>query len=100
MTRGVEHPRVTDQHVAKMDELIKKDRRVTVDTISAAVGLSHGKVHAIIGDTLKFRAVCAQRVPHKRTMKSRSACATGSNSSQRFFTSMALCDQCHNVLNA
>ncbi|GBM35603.1 hypothetical protein AVEN_121048-1 [Araneus ventricosus] len=36
-TRSGAQKRVTDQHLAKVDELIKKDRRVTVDDISAAV---------------------------------------------------------------
>lgn len=46
----------------KSDDLIKKDHRVTVDDISAAVWLSHGTVHVIIVATLKFLKVCTQWV--------------------------------------
>lgn len=44
------------------DDLIKKDHRVTVDDISAAVWLSHGTVHAIIVAPLKFLKVWTQWV--------------------------------------
>lgn len=47
---------------SESDDVIKKDHRVTVDYISAAVWLSHGTVHAIIVATLKFLKVCTQWV--------------------------------------
>lgn len=62
--RSAAPKRVTVLHVAKMDELIKKDRCVTVHDISGAVGLiGHGTVHTIIVDTLKFSKECAQWIP-------------------------------------
>lgn len=58
---------VTDQHVTKVDEVIKKDCCATVDDIYAAVVLSHDIVHLIIVNTLKFRKPCAQWPPHNLT---------------------------------
>ncbi|XP_035230846.1 protein GVQW3-like [Stegodyphus dumicola] len=53
---------VTEEHVAKVDELIKKNHHVRVGNISVSVGLSHGMAH----NSLKFRKV-PQWVPHRLT---------------------------------
>lgn len=58
---------VTDQHVTKVDEVIKTDCRATVDNIYGSVVLSHDIVPLIIVNTLKFRKLCAQWAPHNST---------------------------------
>lgn len=47
---------------------------VTVDDISAAVGFSHGTVHTIIVDALKFRKVSVQWVLHNFTPEQEVCC--------------------------
>lgn len=52
----------------------KKDRCQTVDDISVSVGLSHGAVHGIRKDRLKFRKVWAKLVPHHLTPEQEGCC--------------------------
>jgi hypothetical protein len=49
--------------VQRMQELIRADRRITVDSVATALRWSHGLVHSIMHDRLKFRKVCARWVP-------------------------------------
>ncbi|XP_035227854.1 histone-lysine N-methyltransferase SETMAR-like [Stegodyphus dumicola] len=49
---------------ARMNECILASRRITIDGILNELDISHGSVHKIIADHLKFRKVCARWVPH------------------------------------
>ena len=40
-----------------------KDRRVSIETISAQFGVSVGTVHMIIREELKMQKICAKFVP-------------------------------------
>ena len=57
----------TNQTIARVEELILADRRMTVDDIAAEVGISHGTAHNIIHDELKFRKVSCRWVPKMLT---------------------------------
>jgi hypothetical protein len=56
---------MTEATVKRVEELIRTDRRITIDSAATALGCSHGLAHSIIHDNLKFRKVCAQWVPRE-----------------------------------
>lgn len=58
---------VTAAAIARVESLIKENRRLTVEEISTLTSLSHGSTHHIIHDLLKFRKVCARWVPKDLT---------------------------------
>jgi hypothetical protein len=45
-----------------VEELIRADRRITIDSVATALGCSHGLAYRIMHDHLKFRKVCARWV--------------------------------------
>jgi hypothetical protein len=51
--------------VQRLEELIPADRRITVDSVATTLGCFHGLAYSIIHDHLKFRKVCARRVPRE-----------------------------------
>jgi transposase len=51
--------------VQQVEELIRADRRITVDSVATALGCSHGLAYSIMHDRLKFRKVCARWVPRE-----------------------------------
>jgi hypothetical protein len=51
--------------VKRVEELIRADRRITIDSVATALGCSHGLAHSIMRDGLKFRKMCARRVPRE-----------------------------------
>ena len=53
--------------IARIDDLIRENRRITEEQIRIQVGISHGSVHAIIKDHLQFGKICAQWVLHQLT---------------------------------
>jgi hypothetical protein len=55
----------TEATVQRVEELIRADRRITIDNAATALGCSHGLAHSIMPDRLKFRKVCAQWVPRQ-----------------------------------
>jgi transposase len=54
-----------DATVQRLEELIRADRRITIDSVASALGCSHGLVYSIMHDRLKFRKVCARWVPRE-----------------------------------
>ncbi|XP_035231680.1 protein GVQW3-like [Stegodyphus dumicola] len=52
---------------ARVNECILANRRIMIDEISNEVDISHGSVHKIISDHLKFRKVCTRWVPRLLT---------------------------------
>jgi hypothetical protein len=44
----------------RVEELIRADRRITIDSVTTALGCSHGSAYSIIHDRLKFRKVCGK----------------------------------------
>jgi hypothetical protein len=48
-----------------MDELIRADRKITIDSVATALECSHGLAYSMMHDRLKFRKVCARWVPRE-----------------------------------
>jgi ribosomal protein S25 len=55
---------VTEATVQRVEELIRAERRITIDSVATPLGYPHGLayVYGIMHDRLKFRKVCAQCV--------------------------------------
>jgi hypothetical protein len=50
----------TEAAVQQAGELIRADRKMTIDSVGTALGCSHGLACSIIHDRLKFRKLCAR----------------------------------------
>ena len=61
------HRAITPDVIARIDSLVRENRRITEEQIRVQVGISHGSVHAIITDHLQFRKICAKCVPQQLT---------------------------------
>jgi hypothetical protein len=46
-----------------VEELIRADSRITIDSVATALGCSHSLAYSIMHDRLKFRKTCAWSVP-------------------------------------
>jgi hypothetical protein len=55
----------TEATVQRVEELIRADRRITIDSVATVLGCSHGLAYSTMHDRLKFRKVCAQWVPRE-----------------------------------
>jgi transposase len=53
----------TEAIVQWVEELIRADRWITIDSVATSLGCSHGLVYSIMHDCLKFQKVCARWVP-------------------------------------
>jgi hypothetical protein len=49
---------VTEASVQWVEELIRAERRIMIDSVATAPGCSHGLVYSIMQDHLKFQKVC------------------------------------------
>ena len=49
--------------IGQIKDFMDKDRRVSIEIISAQFGVSVGTVHTIIREGLKMRKICAKFVP-------------------------------------
>ncbi|GBL91735.1 hypothetical protein AVEN_71374-1 [Araneus ventricosus] len=49
--------------VEQVKQLIRADRRMTIEELTQEVGISHGSIHAILSDDLKMKRVSAKFVP-------------------------------------
>lgn len=58
---------LTIDNVARVNEIIQSNRRVTVDEIAETIGISFGSAHEIITERLEYRKVCARWVPRLLT---------------------------------
>ena len=52
----------TEPNKKRVDEIIKEDRRVTLDAIATKLGIGHGAVQEMTG-SLGYRKICARWVP-------------------------------------
>ena len=57
----------SDVNVQWVGDLVRADRRVTIDTIVTAIGCSHGMAYLIMHDRFGFHKVCARWVPRMLT---------------------------------
>jgi transposase len=55
----------TEAAVQRVEELIRADRKITIDSVATALGCSHGLSYSAMDDHLKFPKVCARRVPRE-----------------------------------
>ncbi|GFT17103.1 histone-lysine N-methyltransferase SETMAR [Nephila pilipes] len=53
----------TDINTARVEEIIQRDRRVTVREIASELDLSYDNVQRIVTDELRYSKVCAHWVP-------------------------------------
>ena len=53
----------TSELIGQIKNFMDKDRRVSIETISAQFDVSVGTVHTIIREELKMRKICAKSVP-------------------------------------
>jgi transposase len=49
-----------ERTVQQVEELIRADRRITIDSVVTALGCSRGLAYSIMHDRLKFQKVCAR----------------------------------------
>ena len=56
-----------DETIAQVREIIRSDRRQTIDDVANVVGISHGSCHAILADELNMHRVCQHMVPRMLT---------------------------------
>lgn len=59
----------TPEIVAKIQDMVLEDRRLTERDLVEALGISIGSVSHILADILGFRKLCAKWVPHSLTME-------------------------------
>jgi hypothetical protein len=52
----------TEEIVQQVEESIRADRRITIDSVATALGCTHGLAYSIMHDCLKLRNVCVQWV--------------------------------------
>jgi hypothetical protein len=55
----------TEATVQRVEELIRADRRITIDSVVTALECSHGSANSIMHDSLKFRKLCETWVPRE-----------------------------------
>ena len=53
----------TPEMFERMRQIIREDRRLTIDEVSMLVGISHGTCHTIFTEHLKMRRVASKFVP-------------------------------------
>jgi hypothetical protein len=49
----------TEATVQRVEELIRADRRITIDSVATALGCFHGLAYSTMHGHLKFQKVCA-----------------------------------------
>ena len=53
----------TPEMIERVRQIIREDRRRTIDEVSMLVGISHGACHKILTEDLKMRRVASKFVP-------------------------------------
>jgi ribosomal protein S25 len=56
---------VTEATVQQVEELIRDDRRITINSVATALGCSNGLAYSIMHDLLKFQKLCASWIPRE-----------------------------------
>ena len=65
------HPKTasTPEIVAKIQDMVLEDRRLTERDLVEALGISLGTMSNILSKVLGFKKLCAQYVPHSLTIQ-------------------------------
>ena len=64
----------TEEMIEKVQQLIHRDRRMTIVELEQEVGISHGSIHVILSDDLKMRSVSVKFVPRQLTTDRMECC--------------------------
>ncbi|GFR06800.1 histone-lysine N-methyltransferase SETMAR [Trichonephila clavata] len=64
----------TDANVGKVDDMIRANRRITIDEVAEELGISHERAQNIIHDILRYRKVSARWVPRQLTSTHQEQC--------------------------
>jgi hypothetical protein len=59
--------KLTKATVQQVEELIRADRKIMIDSVATALGRSHGLGYSIMHDCLKFQKLCAWWVHRELT---------------------------------
>lgn len=54
---------VTDENIERVRQVVRANRRITIDEIASEVNLSHGSVHTILHDHLDMHRISLRMVP-------------------------------------
>ncbi|GFR16304.1 histone-lysine N-methyltransferase SETMAR [Trichonephila clavata] len=57
----------TDANIGKVDDMIRANRRITVDEVAEELRISHERAQNIIHDILRYRKASARWVPRQLT---------------------------------
>ena len=86
--------------IGKIKNFMDKDRRVSMETISAQFDVSVGTVHTIIREALKMRKICAKFVPRVLREEQKERCCHDSremveliNSNPAVLDALVTCDE-------
>lgn len=61
-------PSISDETVAKVEQIMRQDRRITLDDLCILVPeVSRSTIHRILTEKLEYRKVCARWVPRMLT---------------------------------
>jgi transposase len=55
----------TEENVQRVEEFIRADRKITIDSATTALGSSHGLAYSKMHDRSKFRKVYARWMPRE-----------------------------------
>jgi transposase len=55
----------TEAAVQRVGEMIRADRKITIDSVATALRCPHGLAYSILHDLLKFRELCARWMPRE-----------------------------------
>ena len=59
----------TSENIAKIQDMVLEDRRLTERDLVEALGISLGSISHILSEALGFKKLCSQWVPHSLTME-------------------------------
>jgi len=65
---------MTTRNEERALELIRENRRITVEEVAGRLNVSVGSAYSLIHDSLKFSNVCARWVPKELTEERKSKC--------------------------
>lgn len=58
---------MTDTNIERVRQVVRANRRLSIDEIATKVNLSHGSVHTILHDHLNMHRICLRMVPKMLT---------------------------------
>jgi hypothetical protein len=60
---------VTEASVQRVEELIRADRRITIDSVATALGCSHGLAYSVMHGRLQCRKLCLRWMPRAHLLR-------------------------------